>query len=370
MRFLTSLGMISRISNSEGDATDQWPFDALDLSNVQAFVKRGLSNATFVSEPLEIYAQYNDGPDRRTTVRFATDDPKHLTVVVKLNQFPFLSGSPAAHRLVDACSPGRVPNILAIEEDAEGSLILFEVFDGTSIEKQNALTPVLEVATTLGKIQRGCSDESAKAKGLQAIELSDFTGLFQMCVANIGEHSHAWEADDGKLHRAMGCPGPEVLNKLHSFGKDMDNWVTALDESRIDLSIEHGDCHAGNAVKLIDGSILIFDWENACRTHPFLSAEKLLTSGWAFDSGTSGGPWGYVRNTPSQDQMKTRYLAEFGGPNTRLSRAFDAAMCIAVIKEMHHEMEWAGLCGWKDLNPEWTAQLVNRLTHHSSYFKN
>jgi hypothetical protein len=97
-----------------------------------------------------------------------------------------------------------------------------------------------------------------------------------------------------------------------------------------------------------------------------LSAEKMLTSGWGLDTGNSGGPWGYVRDTPTQDELKRAYLGEFGGSS--LERAFDAAMGLAVIKEMHHEMEWARRCGWKDLNPEWTAQLVRRLFEHAGRF--
>ena len=62
--------------------------------------------------------------------------------------------------------------------------------------------------------------------------------------------------------------------------------------------------------------------------------------------------------------MKIAYLDAFGTPSKTLDRAFDAAMCLAVIKEMHHEMEWARLCNWENLNPEWTAQLVNRLFQH------
>jgi hypothetical protein len=75
-----------------------------------------------------------------------------------------------------------------------------------------------------------------------------------------------------------------------------------------------------------------------------------------------------VRGTPTQEELKHAYLGEFGSETPTLLWAFDAAMCLAVIEEMHHEMEWARRCGWKDLNPEWTAQLVNRLFEHIRAF--
>ena len=174
-----------------------------------------------------------------------------------------------------------------------------------------------------------------------------------------------WSDPRGELTRALGFSAREVLGRLESLQVKIANWVSAVEAVGVKPSIEHGDCHAGNAICREDGSILIFDWENACVSHPFLSAEKLLTSAWALDAGTSGGPWGYVRGTPSQECLAHSYLAVFGKPDQLLHQAFDAAMCLAVVKEMHHEVEWAKRCGWKDLNPEWTAQLINRLVQHA-----
>ena len=347
--------------------TSLWPFDSPSCDDVHSFIKRARPHVTVVSNPITVFASYNDGPDRRATVLFATNDKAHPHVVVKLNQFPLLIGSPSAHRLVFQCSPRYVPTVLAIEAMEEGSLILLATFEGAPVENSKLLSSHIELAQTLGKVQIECSKESPQVVGLQTVEPFHFPSLFQECTRNIEFHFDAWQDHEGKLQRLLGFPGYEILDNLHSFGGSLDRWVDMLSESGIDLSIEHGDCHAGNAVQGHDRSVIIFDWENACRSHPFFSAEKVLTSGWALDCGASGGPWGYVRNTPSQDALKDAYLEQFGFPSNRLKRAFDAAMCLAVIKEMHHEMEWARLCGWNDLNPEWTAQLVNRMSHHATH---
>ncbi len=102
----------------------------------------------------------------------------------------------------------------------------------------------------------------------------------------------AWSDPRGELTRALGFPAREVLGRLESLQVKIANWVSAVEAVGVKPSIEHGDCHAGNAICREDGSILIFGWENACVSHPFQSAEKLLTSAWALDAGTSGGPWG------------------------------------------------------------------------------
>lgn len=342
-----------------------WPLDE-GFRPLRDFVRRALPLGTLVEGPVATYAAYDDGPDPRVTVRFVTDDREHPEVVVKLNLFPLLRNSPAAHGLVSRCSPDSVPRVLACESGEEGSLILLATFEGTTVEKLNDLAPLLEMARTLGRVQVECTQASRSTVGLQTLEPEDLIHAFRECVEGIESHFDAWTHNDGRLQRAMGFPGDQVLAKLDSLRPRLEVWVDMLTEADVDLSIEHGDAHAGNAVQRPDGSVLIFDWENACRSHPFFSAEKMLTSGWALDAGTSGGPWGYVRNTPSQDALKIRYLEAFGPPTDRRKRAFDAAMGLAVIKEMHHEMEWARQCGWQDLNPEWTAQLVNRLTQHAA----
>ena len=335
------------------------------LIDLPSFIKDSLPNVSAVTGPTAVYAKYDDGPDRRATMRFATDDPEHPEVIVKLNYFPFLTSSPSAHRLVYHCAPKHVPKVLAIGEVTDGSLILLAPFDGQPIANSNDPALLLELARTLGKIQVECTQESVNEFELPTIALADFRKLFNECVANIDSHLDAWRNDDGRLKQAMGFPGDTILAKMNSLSIHLEGWIDSVSEAAIELTVEHGDCHAGNAVQLRDGTILIFDWENACRSHPFISAEKLLTSGWARDSGITGGPWGYARNTPTQEGMKLAYLAEFGQVSVAMKRSFDAAMCLGVIKEMHHEMEWARLCGWKDLNPEWTAQLVNRLLQHS-----
>jgi hypothetical protein len=334
------------------------------LDSVTDFIRRAIPSAKSVHGPTVVHALYDDSPDQRATLRYVVDDPNHREVVVKVNHFPFLSGSAAAHRLVHRCSPTDVPEVIATEDIGTSSMILLATFEGSPLDSNTGPAHLRDMASTLGRIQVECTTESSAETGLATISPVDLPRLFDECFAKIQAHYPVWQTDDGKLEKAMGFPAAEVLNRLSNLRTNVDRWVQQLQEAGTALSIEHGDCHSGNAILRSDGSILIFDWENAGISHPFLSAEKLLTSGWGMDTGNSGGPWGYIRRTPTQDELKAAYLNEFVEPRSTLERSFDAAMCLAVIKEMHHEMEWARLCGWKDLNPEWTAQLINRLFQH------
>ncbi len=339
------------------------------LDSVPDFIRRAIPSAKSVRGPTVVHALYDDSPDQRATLRYEVGDPNHREVVVKVNHFSFLSGSAAAHRLVHRCSPANVPEVITSEETGTGSMILLATFEGSPFDSASRPAPLRGMASTLARIQVDCTAESDSEAGLTTIEPADLPRMFEECFENIQAHYPVWQTDDGKLEKAMGFPAADVLNRLSNLRPNVGRWVQLLEESEIALSIEHGDCHSGNAILRSDGTVLIFDWENACISHPFLSAEKLLTSGWGMDTGNSGGPWGYIRRTPTQDELKAAYLSAFGEPSSTLERSFDAAMCLAVIKEMHHEMDWARLCGWKDLNPEWTAQLINRMFQHVQLVK-
>ena len=190
-------------------------------------------------------------------------------------------------------------------------------------------------------------------------------GLVGTVLANIREKYEAvWRPDDGPLTKALGFPAAEVLVRLEPLQECIASWAGELALGPWPLSVDHGDLHAGNAVRLADGRVVIFDWENALVSCPFFSMDKLMVSAWNLDDGTSG-PWGFVAGTPSQAAVRDAYLDALPwGTRAERGRAFDWAMCLATVKEMYTEMLWARATGWKDDNPEWTAQLVRRLLQY------
>ncbi len=344
-----------------------WPLASPSLDEAIEFIRRSLGDVTHVSGPNEIFAQYTDVPDVRATVSFSTDSTRHPNVVLKVNRFPFLSATASAHACVASSAPDSVPEVLGSECSDVGSMILLKAFEGKVVGENSTVPSLLATAKTLAQIQIRCTESCLKVSGLQIVQTADLKAIFAECLANIEANLAAWIDEDGAIAEAMGFSGREVLDRLSPLVPRIETWIEAVEAVGVELSIDHGDCHAGNAVQLEDGRILIFDWENACQSHPFFSAEKLMTSAWGLDVGKAGGPWGYRRDTPTQRTIAEAYLASFNLPTDAAERAFNAAMCLATIKEMRHEMEWARVCGWKDLNPEWTAQLVNRLFEHAAY---
>ena len=184
-------------------------------------------------------------------------------------------------------------------------------------------------------------------------------------------HETVWAADDGTLSKWMLFHAAEVLTRLEPFQAQVEEWSQELASGPWPVTIVHGDLHTGNAIVQPSGSVLIFDWDDAVLSHPFLSVERLLVGAWHLDTESGSGPWGYIAETPTQAAVRDDYLdAILWGTRDERKRAFNIAMCLAVVKEMHHEWKWAEMMGWKDGNPEWTAQLVSRLRQHTARIKN
>lgn len=347
-------------------ASASWPLTKITLEELRQHILDALPNATKATGPVEIFAKYNDGPDQRMTASFETDDPDQPLVVAKICFFPLLVNTAIAHEVVSKSSRGFAPKVLANIALEGGSLLVLAAFDGKLVSSLGR-QPVLESARALARVQVSVSAAHKKSPGLKETKLSDFPGLLSDCLAAMRENEAAWTTDEkGKFKQALGFPAAKAIETLEAFTEMVPVWIKQLEAAKVPNSIEHGDCHADNAIRQANGNIMIFDWENATWSHPFFSAEMLMTSAWALDEGAEGGPWGYIRDTATQDLLADAYLGLFEGDKAVLRTAFNSAMCLAIIKEMHHEIQWARACDWKDLNAEWTAQLIRRLVEHSS----
>jgi thiamine kinase-like enzyme len=267
--------------------------------------------------------------------------------------------------LVSEAAPGITPRVIGASESDVGSILFLEPFIGDQIVTSGR-DGLEKVARSLAQIQTRFKFEGDHSSSVKTTETCNVQAAFAFCKDQIlSNFENVWESDrERKLSIAFCGTIAEIKPLLNSVERTLPKWIDQVQQSKLPLSIHHGDLHAGNAIVQPNGTALIFDWENGSVAHPFFSMEKLLTSAWELDVGATGGPWGYLRRTPSQDFLREVYLQEFGLEETEHRRAFDAAMCLATILEMEHEIQWAHICDWPDSNPEWTAQLLNRLKHH------
>jgi len=356
-----------------------WLEDPPNLSEVKAWISASLPDHPEVHGPTHVYTAYNTPPDVRVAARFwlvRTHQPEateHLgpghrddNVVFRANFLPHHARSAAVYALISRLCPEDVPSVLAWEPLHEGWFMICRPFEGEIVENLKSLDALQDTARTLARIQVIFSAASeAEKECLDRVGVTEVPGMFGTIIANIREKYEAvWRPDNGPLTKALGFPAAEVLVRLEPLQERIASWAGELESGRWLLSVDHGDLHAGNAVRLADGRVIIFDWENALVSCPFFLMDRLMVSAWNLDNGSSG-PWGFIAGTPSQVAVRNAYLDALPwGRRTERESAFDRALCLATIKEMYTEMLWARATGWKDDNPEWTAQLVRRLLQY------
>ena len=353
-----------------------WPSHLPAVIEVRQWISSVLPGQPEISDPILIYAASDTPPDVRVTARFQvlrTAGSDLSDVVLKANYFPLLSSSARFHAFLSQHCAGVVPEVLASQETEKGSFLLYRPFEGEVVDQTRSLEALKETARTLARIQSAVAEVSEAEKAeLPLLPVEQIPVLFGEMLAQIRTlYSSVWAADDGTMSQWMPFPASDVLSNLEPMQEQVESWSRELATGAYPTTVCHGDLHAGNAVIQPNGKVLIYDWDDAVLSCPFLAAERLLVSAWHLDEGKGGGPWGYRAGTSSQSLVREAYLEELSwGILPERRRAFTLAMCLAVIKEMHHEWTWAEMMGWKDGNPEWTAQLIGRLFQHIQEVKN
>jgi hypothetical protein len=69
----------------------------------------------------------------------------------------------------------------------------------------------------------------------------------------------------------------DEIDRLRALLPRFRSWCGSLAASRVPATLEHNDFHDGN-VCVRDGAYLVFDWGDACVTHPFVSLRVALRS--------------------------------------------------------------------------------------------
>ena len=353
-----------------------WPDNLPDLSRVRDWIASSLPGHPVVHGPTQVYAVYATPPDIRVTARFQVGPSCHTAaagqpgqdVILRANFFPPHDRAAAVAALVARLCPDDVPPLLAWEERDGGWWMLCRPFEGEIIEDLKEVGALQETARTLARIQTAFVDAPEnEMRRLPYITPRRIPGMFDAVLSNIREqYVTVWKSDAGPLTEALGFPAQDVSARLEPLSQQVVDWAGEFVRGSWPLAVDHGDLHAGNAVQLENGKVLIYDWENAVVGCPFFSLDKLLVSAWNLDSGSSG-PWGFVVGTQSQSAVRNAYLNALPwSRRTSREHALDIALCMATVKEMYTEIAWAKTMGWKDDNPEWTAQLISRLFQYLS----
>ena len=284
----------------------QWPSHLPPAAEARRWIASVLPGQPDVTGPTTIYSTYDAPPDIRVTARFQVANQSD--VVFRANYFPPLASSARVHAFLWRHCGDAAPETLAWQEVDGGSSLLYRAFDGIIVEKAHSLDALIETARTLAQIQvaTAAAPEEEKA-ALPHLPIESIPNQFAEMLDNIrARYTAVWAADDGPLSQWMPFAASEVLTRLEPMRSQIKAWSRELASGSWPITICHSDLHPGNAVIQSDGSILIFDWDDAVLSHPFLSIERLLVGAWHLDTGGGPGPWGFVAGTPSQAASSRR----------------------------------------------------------------
>lgn len=164
--------------------------------------------------------------------------------------------------------PGLVTEVLALHNDrpwmivAEGGTKLRQVYSGDRL-----LRVWREILPRYAQLQRSVAPRTAEILGFgtpdrRATALATaFDAVLASEPAVSGERSDRLTVDE---RRALAALRPRLLESLRALG--------ALG---IEDTLQHDDLHHGN-VLVREGRTVIFDWGDACVSHPFLTLAVTL----------------------------------------------------------------------------------------------
>lgn len=348
--------------NGDGSGQHTWPETLLPAQAAREWIAASLPGNPPVVGPLIVHQAKEWGATAsfaalgaQTTASGARNGRE---VILKLATLPLFATAPRLAALLHTAAPDAVPEVLAGEQrDTDGlSLTLFRPFEGQPVAEAHALAPLLDMARTLARIQGAMAALPAQdTAGLPRTLVVRIPQLFEAMLRDVRERQMAYWMGTSEGHaiaRQFALP-PDLPARLEVMRPHIAAWAAELATGAWPETVDHVDLHAENAVLRPDGSVLIFDWEEAVLSVPFFSLDRLLNDARELDLGeraawspASTAP-GVPLYTPSEVALRDAYLAAlpWGTPAQR-ERAFALAMALAPIKTAHEGIVLGEALGW------------------------
>ncbi len=299
-------------------------------------------------EVIELVAVHNL-KDWGVTARFAVSTTHELNeVVFKACLLSLFDYAPFTYELLTRHFPTSVPQLLAWDEHQRQTWTLFRPFLGETVKSQNSLESLLKLARTMARIQVAITElPAAETKFLPRTPVECIPTFLNEIIQDINNKYGAIWHEKGTLAKQYNSPS-ELLERLTFFQPKLVEWAAKLKSIGCPDSIDHVDLHSENAVLQTNDNILIYDWEEAIISHPFLSLDRLLED--ALEFGESG-----------QIAVRQAYLSEIPwSTRERRERAFDLAMCLSPIKFAYECKVFDEALGREKGNPQLAAWCMMR----------
>jgi len=343
-----------------------WSDMGIDPIEVRCWMTAVLPGRDFSNEPPVTLNR----KDWSLVAKFlASDESGPADVVYKTTLLSEFRHGPAVFSLLTKHCMGQTPHLLAWREAAGRSEMLFHPFSGISVGATGSFDALLEMARTLARIQsRVARIPTAETADLPVLAIRDVPGILDHLVENITQtYQGYWNADGGTIRNEFGVP-PDLVEQLAVFRPLIETWAAMLEQAGPALSLDHVDFLPHNAVAKEDGSVLIYDWEQAVWSCPFFSLDILLAFAQNFDEtraqsedGQAFLVLGEEQDTPASTALRQAYLEAFEwGTMTEREAAFDLALCLSPVRYAYAEGLLAKKFGHEQYHAEDLAWWIMR----------
>ncbi len=359
---------MAHTTNSDTDDPDEhiWPEALVAVEPVREWIASALPGQPRIVGPLLVHQAKAWGVTASFAAAGAAPDQTR-EVVFKASLLPLFARAPHVYTLLTERCPRSTPELLAWTLPRPGQTwSLFAPFEGQTIEDLHTLDALLAMARTLADIQIRCASLTEEHQAeLPRMPVEGIPAWFDTVLRDLRERqAPLWRGKARRLAAQFGLPD-DTPDRLDSFRPHIANWTDALVTANIPQSLDHVDLHWGNAVQQPDGTVLIYDWEEAALSCPLFSLDRLLNDARELDLGEAAAWSSYASGplyTPSELALRDAYLDALPwGARADRTHAFELAMLLAPIKTAYESLVFAGALAWGDEPSLAAAWSVNRM---------
>lgn len=333
--------------------------DRIRLEDAKDWIAVSVPDSGEVEGPITIFRSNDWG----ITALFHVHIGKSVReAVCKIAFLPVFQSSPAIYTALSRLNSGSAPTYINGKVEDGLTWLLFEKFSGHLIRKEANLEARIDVAREMADIQK----RFASIANNQPIPYYSFRHLAVQLPVFI-EHARKvyrpqWIAQQDKLIQNNPYGKEELMAICNDCNLDRMASVMAelcgqLDRFSLPYSIDHLDLHSNNAVRNEDGTVIIFDFEEAVISCPLFSLEKLLDEAAEFTSNYSEDLY-KIGWSAAQLQLRDVYLQTLN-PNMRKERLvimFDLVAAVAPIKYAYQSSFFVEQVGWQHMEAELMAE--------------
>lgn len=301
--------------------------------------KRSYSDPAFVAEA---HAWAHENCSRLGIAIIAPIEQPHIRPWSTVFRVPTDSGAvflkccggnqahePRLTALLEETRPLFVPHVLALHPAlpwmllADGGAKLRDVADGPAFDAW------VDVLPRYADLQRAVAPRAAE---LLAIGTPDHR------LASLASRFEALLRDERVMRAAGEALGPAELKQLFALLPRITDEARELDALGIPPSIQHDDLHDAN-ILVRDGRRVVFDWGDACVSHPFFS--MLVVSRLIAYQG------GFADDSPELVRVRDAYLEPWGAvaPRSKLAAAF---AFVRRLGSVDHVLTWHRVASFAD----------------------